>query len=126
MIRKPLEKIKNKNLKTRTRRKLHIRKTLAGTTDRPRVCIVKSNKHLLVQVVDDSSHKTLFTLSSFGKSAPEGAKKTLEGAKILGTSIGRKLSSLNIKTVVFDRNGFQYVGMVSTLADSIRAEGIQF
>ena len=123
-MRKSLKKIKNPTKVKEQRRKLSIRKKVIGTTDRPRICATKTNKHLFVQVIDDSANKTLFSVQTFGKnSAAERANA--EGAKTVGTAVAKGLADKNIKTAVFDRNGKKYTGIISVLADSIREAGIQ-
>ena len=68
-MRKPVGKIKSDSLAKRVRRKLSIRKKVAGTALRPRVCVTRSNKHLRVQVINDDEGKTLFSVQTFGKEA---------------------------------------------------------
>lgn len=123
MIRKPLRKIKNVKLSKRIRRKLSIRKKVAGTSERLRICAVKTNKHLLVQVVDDTKSSTLFSVQTFGKNAV--GKKTVDGAKEVGAKVAEKLRAKGVTKAVFDRNGYKYSGIISALADSVRASGIQ-
>ncbi len=124
-MRKQLGKIKNEKLVSRLRRKLNIRKTVVGTAERPRLCVTKSTKNLRVQVIDDSASKTLFSVQSFGKDAPEGAGKTIEGAKVIGKSVAEKLKANNVSVAVFDRAGYKYTGAIAALVDAIRENGIQ-
>ena len=84
----------------------------------------KSNKHLVVQVVDDTAGKTLLTVQTFGKNAVAKAANT-EGAKAVGAQVAKLLTEKNIKNAVFDRNGKKYTGVISVLADSIREGGVQ-
>ncbi len=123
-MRKPLSKIKDPSLARRVRRKLSTRSTLSGTAERPRVCPTRSNKHLSIQVIDDVSRKTIASAQTFGKSKVE-AKPTVEGAKVLGATIAEKLKSQNITTVVFDRAGYRYHGVIAAIAQSLRDNGIQ-
>mgnify|MGYP003639353703 FL=1 len=123
-MRKPLKKLKDEGQAKRMRRKLSIRKKVEGSTERPRLCAIRSNKNISVQVVDDAKGVTLFAVSTFGKNAVgNGGNK--EAAKLVGAKVAEKLKANNIATAVFDRNGFQYAGVLSVLADSIRENGIQ-
>ncbi len=123
-MRKPNGKIKNASAERRLRRKLSIRKQIIGSTERPRVCVSKSNKNIFVQVIDDSVSKTLFSVQTFGKNAVD-AKANKDGAKVVGAKIAEQLKGKSIERVVFDRSGYKYHGVVAALADSIRENGIQ-
>ncbi|MBL6990670.1 MAG: 50S ribosomal protein L18 [Bacteriovoracaceae bacterium] len=124
-MRKQFGKINDKALANRTRRKLTIRKKVTGTAERPRICVTKSNKHLRIQAINDDISKTIFSVQTFGKDAPKDASKSLSGAKVLGVKVSDLLKENKIQTVVFDRSGYKYTGLISALADSIREEGIQ-
>ncbi len=108
----------------RYRRKLHIRSKLSGSAERPRICAVKSNRHISLQVIDDLSSVSLFTVSSFGKSGVK-VPANREGAKELGKHLAGKLSEKNIKEAVFDRNGRAYHGLIAAVADGLRESGIR-
>jgi len=123
-MRKPNGKIKNASAERRLRRKLSIRKQIVGSTERPRVCVSKSNKNIFVQVIDDSASKTLFSVQTFGKNAVD-AKANKDGAKAVGAKVAEQLKGKSIERVVFDRSGYKYHGVVAALADSIRENGIQ-
>ena len=124
-MRKKLGKIKNPSLAKRMRRKLSIRKSINGTTDRPRLSVTKTNKNLFVQVIDDTASITLFSVQTFGKNAVKSGA-TKEGAKEVGTQVAGKLKEKNISTIVFDRSGHKYHGVIEALANSVREGGIQF
>lgn len=124
MIRKDQGKVRNKSLAARKRRILNLRKKIEGAAERPRVCLVKSKKNLAVQVIDDSLSKTLIGIQTFGKNAPEGAKKSVEGAKILGQKTAEKMIAANLKDAVFDRRGFPYHGVVKAFVEGMRESGI--
>ena len=119
-----LQKMLEKNRK-RLRRKIHIRKRVSGTSERPRMTVTKSNKSISVQVVDDIKGHTLASASTLEKEL-ESIKATVEGASKLGEVMGKRLLEKNIKTVVFDRNGYLYHGIVKALADGSRKAGIEF
>jgi large subunit ribosomal protein L18 len=120
MLQKMLEKDRK-----RLRRKIHIRKRLFGTAERPRMTITKSNRRISVQVIDDSKGHTLVSASTLEKEL-KNIKATVEGAGKLGEIMGKRLLEKNIKTVVFDRNGYLYHGIVKALADGSRKAGIEF
>ena len=111
------------------RRKVHMRgrTKVLGTPERPRACVFKSLKHIYVQVVDDSAHRTLATISSLkleGKKLPNGGN--VSAARDVGKELAAKAKELGIKTVVFDRNGNLYTGRVKALAESARKAGLEF
>ena len=111
----------------RERRKLGIRKKINGTTERPRMSVFRSNKHIYVQVIDDSTGKTLAaasTLSPELEGKLEGDKK--EAAKLVGELAAKKCLAAKVEAVVFDRNGFIYTGRIAALADGARSGGLRF
>jgi len=120
MLQKMLEKDRK-----RLRRKVHIRKRIFGTIQRPRMTVTKSNRSLSVQVIDDSKGNTLISASTLEKDL-RNIKATVAGAGQLGEIIGKRLLERNIKTIVFDRNGYLYHGVVKALADGTRKAGIEF
>jgi large subunit ribosomal protein L18 len=113
--------------KTRRRlhRKVHIRKSIYGTAERPRMTVTRSNKNLFVQVINDDEGKTLASISTLEKEFA-ALKPTVEGATKLGEAFGKRLQDKKITTVVFDRNGYLYHGVVKALADGTRSAGIIF
>lgn len=123
-MRKPQGKIKDESIARRMRRKLTIRKKINGTPERPRLCAIKTNKHLRVLVVDDLSNKVLFSIQTYGKNAVP-AKNNRDGAKKVGKAVAEAMKKSNFDKAVFDRNGFIYAGVLSDLADSIRENGIR-
>lgn len=123
-MRKQLGKIKDASTKRRYRRKLSIRKKVVGTSERPRISVVKSNANISVQAIDDSVSKTLFSVQTFGKNAV-GEKSNKESAKAVGTKVAALLKENKVDNVVFDRNGYKYHGVVATLVETIREEGIK-
>jgi large subunit ribosomal protein L18 len=112
----------------RLRRKKRIRSRIEGTTERPRLSVFRSLKHIYAQVVDDGSGATLLTVSSLSKEVKdelEGLKKS-ERAKKVGTLVGKKCLEKKIDKVVFDRNGNLYHGRVKALATGAREAGLKF
>jgi large subunit ribosomal protein L18 len=120
MLQKMLEKDRK-----RLRRKIHIRKRVSGTAERPRMTVTKSNRRLSVQIVDDNKGHTLVSASTLEKEL-RNIKATVAGAGQLGEIVGKRLLDKNIKSVVFDRNGYLYHGIVKALADGSRKAGIVF
>ncbi len=112
-------------LRKREQRKVHVRKTVEGTPEKPRMTVFKSNRFLYVQVVDDSVGHTLAAASTLEEGLKD-AKRNVEGAARLGEEIGKRLKEKNVATVVFDRNGYKYHGIVKAIADGARKAGIQF
>ncbi|WP_213319123.1 50S ribosomal protein L18 [Chlamydiifrater volucris] len=110
------------------RRALRVRKHLRGSLERPRLCVVKTNKHLYVQLIDDEQGKTLGSASTIVKALKNTdlAKKSKESAKHLGEKIAEIGKGLNISKVVFDRGPFKYHGVVAAIADAAREGGLQF
>ncbi|MBN2651822.1 MAG: 50S ribosomal protein L18 [Spirochaetales bacterium] len=109
----------------RLKRKVRIRKNLAGTAQRPRLSVFKSNKYFYAQVIDDRSGNTLASISNLAKDN-KAIASNVEGASKLGELFGQKLVAEGIKTVVFDRNGYRYHGVVKSFADSVRKTGVEF
>jgi len=109
----------------RLKRKIHIRKRLSGTAERPRMSVFRSNRSLYIQVVDDSVGSTIASVSTLEKDLKD-IKKNVEGAAKLGEIMGKRLLEKNINAVVFDRNGYLYHGVVKAMAEGARKAGIQF
>ncbi len=101
-----------------------IRKTIVGTSDKPRLAVFKSQKHLYAQVIDDTKSHTLASASTAEKAL--GANDNQEGAKKLGLELGKRAKEAGVKTVVFDRGGFRYHGCLASLADGAREAGLEF
>lgn len=101
-----------------------IRKHLAGTTERPRLSIYKSAKHISAQIIDDTSHVTLAAASTQEKDLK--AQDNKDGAKIVGQALAKRAKEKGIKSVVFDRGGFRYHGVVASLAEGAREGGLEF
>ena len=112
----------------RERRKLRIRNKVNGTTERPRLTVFRSAKHIYAQVIDDTSGATLAHASTLSKDL----KGTFEednkvgAAKKVGALIAQLCKSKKIEKVVFDRNGYAYHGRVSALAQAAREAGLDF
>ena len=111
----------------RARRKVRIRKKLAGTAERPRLVVYRSNRHIYAQVIDDLTGQTLVSSSSLTLlRAGEAVKADKEAATKVGKDLAAKALERNIQAVVFDRNGYIYHGRVQALADGARDGGLKF
>lgn len=108
-----------KRLKNRAR----IRKKVDGDTERPRLTVYRSGKHIYAQVIDDTTGMTLASYSSL-----EGklGKKNISIAKQVGAEVAKRAMSKNIKNVVFDRSGYVFHGRIKAVADGAREAGLSF
>ncbi len=105
----------------RAGRHARIRARVSGTALRPRLAVFKSNRFVYAQLIDDTKGVTLAAADS---RTHKGT--TSEGAVVVGTEIAKKAQAAGITTVVFDRGGFKYQGIIAALADSARAGGLAF
>ena len=119
-----LKKLSDKQ-RRRLHRKIHIRKTIYGTAERPRMTVYKSGRNLYVQAINDDEGKTLASISTLEKDFI-ALKANIDSAAKLGEAFGSRLKDKNISKVVFDRNGYLYHGVVKALADATRKAGIEF
>jgi large subunit ribosomal protein L18 len=123
----------SKTSKDQTRQKVHtrIRKKLAGTEERPRLNVYRSENHIYAQVIDDAQGKTLVSATSVEKGKGiKGDKRPTGGnvssAKEVGKLIAERAKQKGINKVVFDRGGYLYHGRVKALADAAREAGLEF
>ena len=105
-----------------------MRNRFAGTAERPRLSVFRSNNHMYAQIIDDTVGNTLVAASTLDKDVKAELTKTnnVEAAAYLGTVIAKKALDKGIKTVVFDRGGFIYQGKVKALAEAAREAGLEF
>lgn len=109
----------------RQRRHTRVRRKISGTSECPRLCVYRSNKNLFVQIVDDVKQNTLVSASTLDKEVKtKHANK--EAAKEVGALIAKRAIEKGIKTVVYDRGGYIYHGVVKELAEAAREAGLQF
>ena len=109
-------------------RHTRIRKKIAGTAERPRLCVHRSLKNLYAQIIDDSRGKVLFGMSTTGKSIAQKIKYggNVNAAAVLGEAFAAGAQKKGITKVCFDRGGYLYHGRVKALAESLRKNGIEF
>ncbi|GHT81604.1 50S ribosomal protein L18 [Actinomycetota bacterium] len=113
-------------LKSKLRRHLRLRKKIAGTNERPRLVVTRTNRNIVAQVVDDNKGVTLASASTIAKAdkATQKGDKTAQ-AKAVGLLIADKAKKAGVKTVVFDRGGNKYHGRVAAVADGAREGGLE-
>ena len=109
----------------RTRRHKRVRTKISGTAECPRLCVYRSNTNLYAQIIDDTEGKTLVSASTLDKEV-KTKKSNKEAAKEVGTLVAKRAIEKNIKTVVYDRGGYVYHGIVKELADAAREAGLEF
>ena len=109
----------------RKRRHVRVRTKITGTTERPRLNVFRSNKHLYAQLIDDTQGVTIVSASSMDKDFT-GVAGNVEAAKLIGETIAKRATEKNIKSVVFDRGGYLYHGRVKALAEAARENGLEF
>jgi large subunit ribosomal protein L18 len=112
----------------RKKRHARIRRRVAGSPERPRMCVFRSDRHIYVQIVDDTTGKVLASASTLSKEFKEQGLKGsgVPAAKAIGALIARRAGEKSIAQVVFDRSGFIYHGRVKALADAAREKGLKF
>jgi large subunit ribosomal protein L18 len=119
-MKKELDKIKK-----RRRRKMHVRKKLKCSPERPRVTIFKSNRYTYLQAIDDKKGMTLVAASNIEKDLKQ-IKNRVDSIGELGKIMAERLKTKNISMIAFDRNGYPYHGIVKAVAEGIRKAGIDF
>ena len=107
------------------KRRWRLRRKIAGTSERPRLSLCLSNKHVYAQCIDDTAGKTLAAVCTTSKDLKgEKLLPNVAGAQVVGTKMGEKLKAAGISAVVFDRGARRYHGAVKSFADAVRATGI--
>ena len=109
----------------RVRRHKRVRAKISGTPTCPRLCVYRSNTSLYAQIIDDENAVTLVSASTLDKEV-KTKHSNVEAAKEVGTLIAKRAAEKKIKTVVFDRSGYIYHGVVKQLAESAREAGLEF
>ena len=112
-----------KKLLNKSLRKNRVRSKITGTAERPRLSVTISNKHVSAQLIDDVKQHTIVAATTVGTKQTGSIS---EQAAAIGVDIAKKAKKAKINAVVFDRNGRQYAGRLSALADAARKEGLEF
>ena len=110
----------------RIRRHNRLRRKIEGTSERPRLAVFRSNKHISAQVIDDIAGTTLASASTLESDLRSSGAGTIDGAKAVGTLVAERAKAAGIEAVVFDRGGVQYHGRVAAVADAAREAGLKF
>jgi large subunit ribosomal protein L18 len=118
-----IRKIEKKEIRNRIHRR--IRRKLSGTAARPRLAVFRSVAHIYAQVIDDVQGQTLVSASSVDKTGKTSGGN-VAAAKAIGKLVAERAKEKGIKSVVFDRGGYQYHGRIKALADAAREAGLEF
>ncbi len=118
----------NDRKQRRKRIKRRFRDVVHGTSDRPRLTVYRSLRHLYAQVIDDDRGVTLAAACTLDKETAGGLKSTanVDAGKRLGEMIAERAKGEGVETVVFDRGGFKYHGVIRAIADGAREAGLKF
>ncbi|MCX7413974.1 MAG: 50S ribosomal protein L18 [Planctomycetia bacterium] len=115
-------------LRQRLRRRHRVRRHIRGTTERPRLAVFRTHKHIYAQIIDDSVGRTLISASSMDKQIRDavafGGNK--QAAEAIGKAVAERAKAAGVTKVCFDRGEFRYHGRVAALADAARAAGLEF
>lgn len=111
----------------RLRRHRRVRAKIRGTKERPRASVSRSNRHIYIQLINDTEASTVLGFGdlALGKNETKGKKKT-EIAKLVGQNLGEKAKKKGIRQIVFDRGGYRYHGRVKAVAEGLREAGLKF
>jgi large subunit ribosomal protein L18 len=120
--------IKKSKVESRLRIKKSVRKKIHGTPERPRLSVYRSLNNIYVQLIDDLSGITILQVSTLSPELRESLKSAsaMQKSVSVGEELAKRALEKDIKTVVFDRNGYRYHGRVKALADAVRKGGVQF
>lgn len=122
-----MSKVSSHRRNSRIRRHFRVRKKIHGTAERPRLSLYRSNKHLILQVIDDDRGVTLASASSVEPTVRQaGGGSTVSAATQLGKLVAERAKSAGVKQVVFDRGGYLYHGRVAAAAEAAREAGLEF
>ena len=121
-----INKVSRSEVRVKKHRKL--RNRFAGTAERPRLAVFRSNNHMYAQIIDDTVGNTLVSASTLQKEVQSELThtNTVEAAAYLGTVIAKRALEKGITTVVFDRGGYIYQGKIKALAEAAREAGLEF
>jgi len=118
----------NKRNVQRRRRKLRVRKSVRGTAERPRLCVLKTNQHISAQIINDETGMTLVSMGTTTKEfrSQKLGRKSKEAARQVGVKLAALAKEKDIQSVVFDRGHYRYHGVLAELANGARESGLQF
>jgi large subunit ribosomal protein L18 len=122
-----MSSISKQRLESRKRRHHRVRKKITGTPDRPRLAVFRSNRHLVLQVIDDVAGHTLAAASTVETDVRSaGSTGSIDAATRVGALIGERARAAGVSKVVFDRGGFLFHGRIKAAADAAREAGLEF
>ena len=110
----------------RERLRFRIRKTVSGTTERPRLAVFRSNKEIYAQLIDDVNGVTIAAASSRDKDIDASKANKVDAAKLVGKTIADRAIKAGLESITFDRGGYLYHGRVKSLAEGAREGGLKF
>ena len=110
----------------KSRRHARLRQKVSGTTERPRLAVFRSNRHIVAQVIDDTRGHTIAAASTVEASLRTGMTGNIDAAKAIGTLVAERAKDKGVTAVIFDRGGARYHGRVAALAEAARAAGLEF
>ncbi len=105
----------------RQRRHRRVRQIVTGTPERPRICVFRSNRHVSAQLIDDTTGKTLASVTTVSKANSGKNQRNCAAATAQGAALGEKMKALGVAKAVFDRNGCLYHGLIKAFADGVRS-----
>ena len=108
------------------KRHYRLRRRLLGTSERPRLAVYRSGKHIYAQIIDDRTSATLAAASTVEKDLRNESGANLDAARKVGELVAKRAKDAGITAVVFDRGGFLYHGRIAALADAAREAGLEF
>lgn len=117
-------KLRTDKVARRFRVKRSVRRKVTGTSDRPRLSVFRSNKHIYAQLIDDVAGRTLVSASSLDRGIEAG--KPAEVGRQVGVRLAERAREAGVEQTVFDRNGYRYHGRIKSLADGVRSGGLKF
>lgn len=109
----------------RKRRHSRVRKKVVGTTERPRLAVFRSNRHMVAQVIDDGAGRTIAAASTNEADLRSGGTGNIAAASAVGKAVAERARQAGVTKVTFDRGGFRYHGRVAAVADAARESGLE-
>ena len=110
----------------RERLRFRIRKTVSGTTERPRLAVFRSNKEIYAQIIDDVNGVTITAASTRDKEIDASKSNKIDAANLVGKAIAEKANKAGVESITFDRGGYLYHGRIKSLAEGAREGGLKF